>query len=596
MSINKCKTVFLKLFVKKLSFLKGNRGIAPLFIIVLIAAAALAIPLTTKLIQQPQILRQQAAEPTTLCPGDVDPKYSASEYFLQCGSEKNNYYLHRHKNSIGTDFGLDTRVSGPYACDTGTTCSPATKDRCVVCKSTEDYCGSIQFATTCNTETSGKCFWYRGGRTDQDRCVSSTNKGEKCGPLQDQDPKFFSYCYSDQVCHNLVEKPNKSGIKYNGFCGSNDLQDNEPCEHDSECQSGTCRLDNTQGIRICASNTTPTPTPNAPAPNNTDTCSAELSTGKYECLPSCGSKTRYKSGNGDDLCPNNGQCCFTEKTPVSEGPTNVPAPTSSVAPTKAPPYGGGNQPPQPPGGPKATPTPAGQPCKGSDICGNAYGTNVPNYCTYKNNAENDTWCHNATNVAGVWCYSCSGGTPTILPTPSVTLDCPGSSASNNWATCGNAQFGGLGDCYNGNGSWSYKNEYSRDVWCKANAGSVKTYCYECHPNINPIPSPNAPTPITPVPTFAACPDVNSDGSRNQCTTNSCTKAKPDGDQACRTFYGNPSLNCCTVGNNMGSACMDPNKKCDPTKNNPANGANVACTGCGGFCVGTGSSGQCVNLY
>ncbi len=585
--------MFSKVF-KKLDFLKDNRGIAPLFILVLVAAAALAIPLTTHT-QKPNTGPQVAGTTT---------------------------------NAVGACF-----IPNPL-CAFGYCLGP----ECLV--GIGDLTGSVK-------DIAGKIGEVAKKAPDRLGDALSNVPIDKLGDvLQNVDSDTFKKIMDTGIDLSPLPLPdlaklllNKgadltpgilSRIPLDKLKGAIDLMPTDKCTYVKGIQY--LLIPSTFDILInqfCGSSNNPhpgesptvTPTSNPTAPETTPTAPAPTSA-LYDCSSAPGDYLQYRCDAASEP-PCEGEagwqvsmhsptscsgstpiCCYSTKLGTAE-PTSTPAPTTRPGtPTKAPPYSGGTpQPPQPPG-PKATPTPAGKPCAGSDICGNAYGTNVPNYCTYKNNAENDTWCHNATNVAGVWCYSCSGGNPTILPTPSVTLDCPGSSASNNWATCGNAQFGGLGDCYNGNGSWSYKNEYSRDVWCKANAGSVKTYCYECHPNPNNpnIPPPGAPTPITPVPTFAACPTVNSDGSQNQCTTNSCTKAKPDGDSACQALYGNPSLKCCTVSNNLSPTCSTSNKQCLLSNSNPSNHASVDCTGCGGYCLNTGAPGlpsgygQCMSLY
>lgn len=56
-----------------------------------------------------------------------------------------------------------------------------------------------------------------------------------------------------------------------------------------------------------------------------------------------------------------------------------------------------------------------------------------------------------------------------------------------------------------------------------------------------------------------------------------------------------------AGDTTGSACSTPNKQCLLSKSNSSTHASADCTGCGGYCYNTGSSGlpagygQCVNF-
>lgn len=207
--------------------------------------------------------------------------------------------------------GEDEDCTGSNFCEGGT------------CKSQND-CGLLN-QNQCNSRTS-QCFWYRGGRGDNARCVANQNKGMNC---------YDGACYSDQQCHRNAMKTDGSTV---GFCGNGDLHLNEPCDYSSSqnecassenlsCQGGFCKVDST------IPSTTPPPS------TKTDFCRSLNPAGTYSdyvCRTSCNSDEEIL--NSGSYCDGSGPgyiCCKKKTAPI-------PSATPPPATTTPGPSGGGS--------------------------------------------------------------------------------------------------------------------------------------------------------------------------------------------------------------------------------------------------------------
>lgn len=589
--------MFGKLFVKKLTFLKDNRGIAPLFILVVIAAAALAVPITTKVVQQSQ-----------------NPSQNAQE----AGSYPANYYKCKD-NKIVTNVG---NVVNPSLCSDSQICE--NKDSNIQCTPLADWCKTNlndekcfnlnpdawcknKGVRNCYLLGKDKCAVYRGYTNEDAECRQSSTLNSFCPPSNLAMLPKSGYCYDGQLCY--AKNKDFDGTKY--FCADpHMLGKGEVCQKNEECQ-GNLFCDPVQGntCQECkegypcnaapTSAPTPTPTTSAPNPLPTNTpfaCSGTLGDLTYKCANNCVDPWYESEHNGraeGTTCGSSALCCVRQSI-NDEGKPAEPTPTTRPGVT-----------PGAPVAPKPTLIP-GTPCTNTgEMCGKGDRSNVPNTCTYGNSATKDTWCQNTDKQS--YCYSCSAGTTPVPTGGPAPVACDTSKPGDPINNCGNSSYGYLGTC---SGTWSYgAGNAAKDNWCRINAGGTRAYCYTCTSNPvstpPPVPAVGAGTP-TPTPNLAfACPATNPDGSLNACRA-SCAAGETDqgssAGQACKNAYG-PSIGACckaASGGALGPACSKANKQCNLSnnKNGQTDPSNFECSGCGSFCINTGvipGSGQCVSM-
>lgn len=577
--------MFSKAF-KKLNFLKDTRGITPLFILVIVAAAALAIPITTLNVQKPNTGPQVAGTATNAIGACIVPNPLCAFGFC-LGPEC--------LIGIGDLTGSAKDIAGKI----GEVAKKA-PDRL------EDALSNVP------ADKLGDVLL----NVDSDTFKKIIDTGIDLSPLPlpdlakllvnkgaDLTPGILSRIPLDKLKGAIDLMPTDKctyvkGIQYllipatfdiliNQFCGSS----NNP--HPGESPTPT------------STPTTPEVTPSAPTPTSAlyDCSSAPGDYLQYRCdaasEPACEGEAGWQVSmhNPNTSCSGSTPiCCYSIKLGTPE-PTSTPTPTTRPGTTPGV--------PGVPVAPRPTPIP-GTPCTSTgEMCGKGDRSNVPNTCNYANTAAKDTWCQNTDRQS--YCYSCSAGTipvPTGAPAPVV---CDSSKPGDPINNCGNSNYGYLGAC---GGSWSYgAGNAAKDNWCRINAGGTRAYCYTCTPNPVSTPPPVStvgPGIPTPTPNLAyACLATNPDGTSNTCRA-SCAAGETDqgssAGQACKNAYG-PSIGvCCKAlsGGSLGPACSKPNKQCNLSnnKNGQTDPSNFECSGCGSFCIDTGviaGSGQCVSM-
>lgn len=139
-------------------------------------------------------------------------------YTYKCDpNNSENYITHSHHVP-----GSDNKASSSCPASGGLQSYCEGTSGGIVCKL---KCEDISDQGTCNG-TSG-CFYYRGGRTDDPRCVEGTGMSS-CGGAT---------CYSGQLCHPYATKSGSSSYAGStAFCGGFlELGEGEKCENSNEC-------------------------------------------------------------------------------------------------------------------------------------------------------------------------------------------------------------------------------------------------------------------------------------------------------------------------------------------------------------------------
>ncbi|MBI4438528.1 hypothetical protein HY640_01190 [Candidatus Woesearchaeota archaeon] len=115
--------------------------------------------------------------------------------------------------------------------------------------------------------------------------------------------------------------------------------------------------------------------------------------------------------------------------------------------------------------PTPTPTPSVMCPGGVGACGGSSRESLSS-CSgqwlYPGNTQYNEWCRVTAGESRSYCYTCSVGTGSA---------CPGGVDG-----CGGGSREFLPAC---SGSWNYQYNSQYDIWCRANAGESRPYCYTC---------------------------------------------------------------------------------------------------------------------
>ncbi len=509
-----------------------------------------------------------------------------------------------------------TTFYGDAACISGS-CSRST-GRCVELGSADKFCGAGIYCST-----SESCVQPAGAGVGQGECVTNGSLGidavcvskpggttfyrdaacgtgtcsrttGKCVSLGSTD-KFCGagiYCSSSQSC----VQPEGVGVGKGSCATHGSLTPGSICAfkpggttiyQDAVCDSGSCSRSSGRCLESTYNHCELT------GPNE------EL----YMCLPSCNStynspqpKTTYFS------CGSKGGTCCKKTGGSPLGPDNG---AGSSTPTPTPPGNGycGD----------SVPTYTTLQPQGTASCATSQTTATNNLLWQERKRPNDPsgyddycdWKYPQQRYFYICAPGTGGGStspsPTVTPVTTVTptpfvptaqgglcnpVQGPWQCAVPNVCIVSGSQ----GRCCPAGTEW-------RDNTCKT-------------PEATPTPTAaTGPTAtVTPVSTGSTCNDyIPASNIHQVCRANvdTCMGSEvlnSGGNDACKAFYNTDKALCCQLPQGAppaGGSCNLPGRPCNPSANNmsgPNAGSNIACSGCGGFCVGTGTTGTCQNPY
>lgn len=544
-----------------------------------------------------------------------------SFYTYDCDPSTSTKYITYDHNVPGTDH--DWSTSCPTRGGLQSYCEGTGSGIVCVLK-----CEDISDPGTCG-QTSG-CFYYRGGRTEEPRCVEGT-VGASCAGAA---------CHSNQMCHSYATKSGSGPYAGSvGFCGGTlELGPGEKCETSNECVGallcqggtssvsgggGTCTapiIDNnsvvlpacpTDGNHLCLSGPVAPNTVDKSATykceagkicygnagggttEGTDTCrtmgNGTFQSGPhageraFECQPSPCSGGRFAYTGSNSTCPAGaGVCCWYGSTPGS-GSSPSSGGSTPTPPTDGPGYCGDSVPTG------STMRRVGEPTcapNASNVQWRQRSTDASGY---------DPYCDSITEGQQRYFYACITSSATPIPTPTPFT------AASQGALCNPTQ--GPWQCFAPNVCVYVTGSEGRccpatHIWRDNTCVLAPTPVPYTPPAGGSGPAPTA----TPVATGSTCNDyIPASNIHQVCRSGSCLAGENEntgGNGACSAFYGSSFGKCCQLPpatGPAGSSCSLSGRPCNPSQNT-STGTNNACSGCGGYCVGSGTSGTCQNPY